>query len=89
MDSYDVIANQPVVIDNVSVGIHCFVTVTGPVPVDRAPQRHTVLRAHGHTPIVAVNFHQRWVFFADFSVNSESIFMTFCKHSFKLFRRLL
>ena len=50
MDSYDVIANQPVVIDNVSVGIHCFVTVTGPFPVDRAPQRHTVLRAHGHTP---------------------------------------
>ena len=38
--------------------------------------------------IVAVNFHQRWVFFADFSVNSESIFMKFCKHSFQLFRRL-
>ena len=38
--------------------------------------------------IVAVNFHQRWVFFADLSVNSESIFMKFCKHSFKLFRRL-
>ena len=38
--------------------------------------------------IVAVNFHQRWVFFADFSVNSESIFMKFCKHSFQLLRRL-
>ena len=38
--------------------------------------------------IVAVNFHQRWVFFADFSVNSESIFMKFYKHSFHLIRRL-
>ena len=38
--------------------------------------------------IVAVNFHQRWVFFADFSVNSESIIMKFGKHYFQLFRRL-
>ena len=41
-----------------------------------------------HAYIVAVNFHQRWVFFADFSVNSESIFMKFYKHSFQLLRRL-
>ena len=40
-------------------------------------------------PIVAVNSHQRWVFFANFSVNSKSISMKFCKHSFQLFRRLL
>ena len=38
--------------------------------------------------IVAVNFHQRWVFFADFSVNSTPIPMKFHKHSFQLFRRL-
>ena len=34
--------------------------------------------------IVAVNFHQRWVFFAHFSVNSKSISMKFCKDSFQL-----
>ena len=34
--------------------------------------------------IVAVNFLQRWLFFADFSVNSKSISMKFCKHSFQL-----
>ena len=39
--------------------------------------------------IVAVNFHQRWVFFADFSVNSRSISMKFCKHSFQLFRPVM
>ena len=38
--------------------------------------------------IVAVNFHQRWVFFADFSLNSWSIYMKFCKHSLQLFLRL-
>ena len=38
--------------------------------------------------IVAVNLHQRWVFFADFSINSKSISMKFCTHSFQLFRRL-
>ena len=43
---------------------------------------------HSMLTIVAVNFHQRWVFFADFSVNSKSISMKFCKHSFQLFRRL-
>ena len=38
--------------------------------------------------IVAVNFHQRWVFFADFSLNSWSIYMKFWMHSLQLFRRL-
>ena len=37
---------------------------------------------------VAVNFHQRWVFFADFSLNSWSIYTQFCKHSLQQFRRL-
>ena len=38
--------------------------------------------------IVAFNFNQRRVFFADFSVNSKSISMKFCKHSLQVFRRL-
>ena len=46
------------------------------------------LKVNVQAYIVAVNFHQRWVFFADFSVNSKSISMKFCKHSFQLFRRL-
>ena len=33
--------------------------------------------------LVAVNFHQHWVFFTDFPVNSESIFMKF--HASTLF----
>ena len=49
---------------------------------------HALAQIHKEPTIVAVNFHQRWVFFADFSVNSKSISMKFCKHSFQLFRRL-
>ena len=45
-------------------------------------------QCQGIVYIVAVNFHQRWVFFADFSVDSKSISMKFCKHCFQLFRRL-
>ena len=34
---------------------------------------------------VAVNFHQRWVFFSDLSLKSWSIYMTFCKHSLQVY----
>ena len=38
-------------------------------------------RHHPQYALVALNSHQRLVFFADFSVNSWSISMKFCKHS--------
>ena len=56
--------------------------------VTRGDSRVGMLTSVHPDLIVAVNFHQRWVFFADFSVNSKSISMKFCKHSFQLFQHL-